>query len=87
MTPLIDWERLARHYVHPTRLGVLDVLALDGGRVLSPNELRRELNEDISNVSYHVNELVGGSFLVLMATAQRRGAVEHFYALAGWEVC
>src|SRR3954451_23495533 len=34
----VDWERLARSTAHPLRVSVLEILGIDGGRVLSPSD-------------------------------------------------
>lgn len=77
----IDWERLARTKVHPLRISILEVLMIDGGRTLSPNEIGFELQVGLSNVSYHVKELFKAGFIELVGTEQRRGASEHYYRL------
>lgn len=76
---MIAWERLARAMVHPLRISILEVLMLDGGRAMSPNELRQELQMPLSNVDYHVRALVDAGMLELVGTQPRRGATEHFY--------
>lgn len=78
---LIDWERLARTHSHPLRISILEVLALDGGRVLSPSDLAYELQMPLSNVSYHVTELCNSEFLELVTESPVRGATEHFYEI------
>ncbi len=79
---LIDWERLARAHSHPLRVSILEVLAMDGGRLLSPSDLSYELQVDLSNVSYHVTELKKKEFVVQAFEQPVRGATEHFYKLA-----
>ena len=39
----MDWQRLARANTHPLRISVMEVLAMDGGRTLSPSDLSYEL--------------------------------------------
>jgi DNA-binding transcriptional ArsR family regulator len=80
---LIPWKALSRAFVHPLRISILEVLAIDGGRVLSPNELSQELQVPLSSVSYHVEELAKADLLELVDEKPVRGAVEHFYRLAG----
>lgn len=80
---LVNWEALSRAFVHPLRVSILEVLAMDGGRVLSPSDLRHELQAHLSSVSYHVEELVKAGFLELVEEKPVRGALEHFYCLAG----
>jgi predicted transcriptional regulator len=45
----------------------------------SPNELKKALNEGLSQVSYHVKVLKDFGMIELTRTEPRRGAVEHFY--------
>lgn len=37
----VNWERLARATAHPLRISILEILGIDGGRVLSPSESAR----------------------------------------------
>ena len=83
MTTSINWEKVARAKVHPTQVAVLDLLGMDLGRSMSPNEMAFELQEPLGNISYHVKELAKAQLLELGDTAQRRGALEHYYRLAG----
>jgi hypothetical protein len=78
---LIDWERLARGQCGFLRVSILEVMALDGGRTLSPTDLKHELQAPISNVNYHVRELQKMGMIDIVAEAPVRGATEHFYAL------
>jgi DNA-binding transcriptional ArsR family regulator len=69
-------SRLAKAFSHPMRghiLGILDT------RVASPNEIAQELGERLPNVSYHVRALHDLGCIELVRTAQRRGAIEHYY--------
>jgi predicted ArsR family transcriptional regulator len=77
----MDWQRLARANTHPLRISVLEVLAMDGGRTLSPSDLSYELRVPLSNVNYHVTELVKSGLIELTSQRQVRGATEHFYHL------
>jgi predicted ArsR family transcriptional regulator len=75
----MEWQRLARANTHPLRISVLEVLAMDGGRTLSPSDLSCELRVPLSNVNYHVTELVKSGLIELTRQRQVRGATEHFY--------
>ena len=75
----MDWQRLARANTHPLRISVLEALAMDGGRTLSPSDLSFELRVPLSNVNYHVTELVKSGMIELASQRQVRGATEHFY--------
>src|SRR3954470_5235289 len=81
----VDWERLARATAHPLRVSILEILGIDGGRVLSPNELSRELQIPLSNTNYHVTELAKADLIELVRERQVRGATEHFYRLPAEE--
>jgi predicted transcriptional regulator len=78
----VDWEALARASAHPLRISILEVLGLDGGRTLSPNELSKELQTPRSNANYHVTELHKAGLLRLAHRRPVRGVVENFYQLA-----
>src|SRR3954453_920122 len=77
----VNWERLARATAHPLRISILEILGLDGGRVLSPSDLSRELQIPLSNTNYHVTELAKADLIELVRERQVRGATEHFYRL------
>jgi DNA-binding transcriptional ArsR family regulator len=72
---LID-ARLAKALAHPLRVRLL--AALDKG-VASPNQLAEQVQQPLQNVSYHVRVLLSLGCVELVRTAQRRGAIEHFY--------
>ena len=72
---LID-ARLAKALAHPLRVRLL--AALNEG-VASPNQLSEQVEEPLQNVSYHVRVLLSLGCFELVRTAQRRGAIEHFY--------
>jgi DNA-binding transcriptional ArsR family regulator len=61
---------------HPLRAALLAILA---ERTSSPAEMARELDEDLSNVSYHTKQLVELECAELVSTRPVRGALEHFY--------
>ena len=77
----MNWERLARANTHPLRVSILEVLAIDGGRTLSPKDLSLELQAPLSTVNYHVTELRRSDLLKVVDEQQVRGAIEHFYSL------
>jgi DNA-binding transcriptional ArsR family regulator len=72
---LVD-HRLAKALSHPLRARILAIL---NDRVASPNEIAGMLEERLPNVSYHARALVDLECIELVRTAQRRGAVEHYY--------
>src|SRR3954452_16541200 len=75
----MDWERLARANTHPLRISVMEVLEMDGGRTISPSDLSCEVRVPLSNVNYHVTELLRSGLIELAGERQVRGATEHFY--------
>jgi DNA-binding transcriptional ArsR family regulator len=79
----VNWEHLARATAHPLRVSILEILGIDGGRVLSPSDLSRELQIPLSNTNYHVTELAKAGLIELVRERQVRGATEHFYRLPG----
>ena len=68
--------RLLKAFTHPLRVAIL--ARLDEA-VLSPKELASELRSPLPVVSYHVRELERLKMIELVKTAQRRGAVQHWY--------
>jgi DNA-binding transcriptional ArsR family regulator len=69
-------ERLAKALSHPMRARILAIL---NDRVASPNEIAEMIDERLPNVSYHVRALLELECITLVSTAQRRGAIEHYY--------
>jgi DNA-binding transcriptional ArsR family regulator len=72
---LVD-QRLAKALSHPLRARIFAIL---NERVASPTEIADILEERLPNVSYHVRALVDLECVELVRTAQRRGAIEHYY--------
>src|SRR5919112_5439756 len=72
---LVD-PRIAKALSHPMRARILGIL---DERVASPNEISEQIDERLPNVSYHVRALLDLGCIELVDTAQRRGAVEHYY--------
>ena len=77
----VNWEQLARATAHPLRVSILEILGIDGGRILSPSDLSQELQIPLSNTNYHVTELAKANLIVLVRQRAVRGATEHFYTL------
>jgi DNA-binding transcriptional ArsR family regulator len=69
-------QRLLKGLSHSLRA---QILAFMNERAWSPRELQRELDEGLSQVSYHVKVLHDYDLIELTGTEPRRGAVEHFY--------
>jgi DNA-binding transcriptional ArsR family regulator len=69
-------QRLVKALAHPLRVEILGIL---NERMASPNELSKELDEGLSQVSYHVKVLKDFECIEMVKTEPRRGAVEHYY--------
>ena len=72
---LVD-PRIAKALSHPMRARILMIL---NEQVASPNEIAGMIEERLPNVSYHVRALEELECIELVSTAQRRGAIEHYY--------
>ena len=69
-------ENTIKAMSHPLRASILRLLT---ERTASPAEMARELDEELSNVSYHTKQLVEFECAELVSTRPVRGALEHFY--------
>lgn len=69
-------QRLIKALAHPLRV---EILAILNDRMASPNELSKELEEGLSQISYHVKVLKDFECIEMVKTEPRRGAVEHYY--------
>jgi DNA-binding transcriptional ArsR family regulator len=69
-------QRIIKALGHELRV---EILAILNDRMSSPNQLSKELDEGLSQVSYHVKVLKDFDMIELVKTEPRRGAVEHFY--------
>lgn len=78
----LPWERIARANTHPLKISILEVLSIDGGRVMSPTDLKTELQERLANVDYHIGKLYDQGLVGLVREVPIRGVTEHFYRLA-----
>jgi hypothetical protein len=74
-TEAID-QNLVRAVAHPLRVQILEILS---DQVASPNLLADQLDSGLTDVAYHTRALDRCGCLELVDTAQRRGALEHFY--------
>ncbi len=75
---LVDYRRM-RALSNEDRVRIFAALC---ERVASPKELSEELNEGLSQVSYHVSVLRECRLIVLDHKVPVRGAMEHFYRAA-----
>jgi DNA-binding transcriptional ArsR family regulator len=69
-------EQLVKGLSHPLRTECLTILT---DRVASPRQIAEALDEDLSNVSYHVRVLSELGLIELVKEEPVRGAVAHFY--------
>jgi len=80
MSTKVDRKKATQNRIkamnHPLRATLLRILV---ERTSSPAEMARELDEDLSNVSYHTKQLVELECAELVSTRPVRGALEHFY--------
>ena len=67
---------LVRALGHPLRVEILQIL---NERDASPNELVDLLEVPLGNIAYHTRVLERCGCVELVRTAQRRGAVEHYF--------
>jgi len=74
-TETID-QRLVMSVAHPLRIKILEALS---DHVASPNALSEKFEAGLTGVAYHTRALDRLGALELVDTAQRRGAIEHFY--------
>ncbi len=81
----IDQE-LVKALSHPIRVEILEALQ---GRVASPNELSKDLDETLKVISYHAKTLVKCGCLELVNSAPRQGVSEQFFGVVarsmGWQ--
>lgn len=69
-------QQMVKGLSHPLRVECLTVLS---HRIASPREIAESLDEDLSNVSYHVRVLSELGLIELVREEPVRGAVAHFY--------
>src|ERR1700761_8661927 len=69
-------QRLVRALGHPLRVKILEIVQV---RNASPSELTEMLSAPLGNVAYHVRVLEKCGCIEQVATARRRGAVEHYF--------
>lgn len=69
-------EALVKALNHPVRVKALTILS---ERAASPTEISKQLDEHLSNVSYHIRVLKDLGLIELAREAPVRGTIEHFY--------
>lgn len=81
--PASTQEAVIKALGHPIRVKALTILA---ERVASPKEISREIEEELSNVSYHVRVLTELGLVEVVEEESIRGSVAHFYKTVEREV-
>jgi len=71
-------QELVRALSHPVRVEILQTLE---GRIASPAEISKEIDQRIGVVSYHASTLLRCGCLELVHSRGRRGAIENFFAV------
>jgi DNA-binding transcriptional ArsR family regulator len=71
-------QELVRALAHPVRVEILQTLE---GRIASPAEISKEIDQRIGVVSYHASTLLRCGCLELVHSRGRRGAIENFFAV------
>lgn len=71
-------QELVRALSHPIRMEILEALQ---GRIASPAELSREMNQSLGVISYHAKTLVRCGCLELVHAEPRRGTLENFFGI------
>lgn len=69
-------QRLIKAMAHPLRV---QILTLTNERPWSPSDTAKELDEGLSQVSYHFKVLRKLGCIEVVRTEPRRGAIEHYY--------
>ncbi len=72
-----ETELLLQALGHPMRRAILRQMPKND--TISPSEMAPELEETVSNVSYHFRMLNRSPAIKLAKEAQVRGATQHFY--------
>ncbi len=78
------WNALIQHFVHPTKVHVLEAL-LWIGQPLSAADLENIFDGSPKHgvITYHIKCLANPGILECVGTRQVRGATEEFYWLVG----
>lgn len=71
----IDQE-LVKALSHPIRIEILEALR---GRIASPSELSREMDQRLGVISYHTKTLVKCGCLELVHAEARQGSIESYF--------
>lgn len=69
-------QELVKALSHPLRVEILETLR---GRIASPTELSREMDQHLGVISYHTKTLVKCGCLELVHAEARRGSIESYF--------
>jgi DNA-binding transcriptional ArsR family regulator len=75
-------QKLLAALAHPTRRQILREMMVGGGPPRSPRQVSVELDETLSNVSYHFRVLAEAGVIELVSTRPVRGSTQHFYGVS-----
>jgi hypothetical protein len=79
----LDGEQIENSF-HPIQVDVLEVVGLDGGRLLSVTEIAFEVQRPRTTVGYHVRRLVGDRILGAWAPRGSRNARKRYFWSGGY---
>lgn len=83
----IDWGRIGETLLHETKIVILGIIETAEGPV-SPKEIDEITDIGLSNISYHAKTMLDEfEWLVIAKEIPRRGAMQHYYALADDILC
>jgi DNA-binding transcriptional ArsR family regulator len=71
-------QEIAKALSHPIRVEILEALQ---GRVASPVELSKEMDQTVGVISYHAKTLLKCGCVELVHSKPDRGSLEHFFGL------
>ncbi len=74
----MKWEKLARAFVHPLRVKILEEIEASESP-LSATNLLSISDASLGVTSYHVKELAKAGLIEFSHSTPRRGALEKFY--------
>ena len=75
----VDWERVAKAFLHPLQVKILEQAAGDPEWRFSPSELASAYDVPLGIVAYHVKALYGQGLLRSAGKRARPGVMQHYY--------
>lgn len=79
----MDWEKLARAFVHPLRVQIYEAISTSSKPMYSGDLVDQLENTYGGQVSFHLTALEEAGLIVLDHKERRRGATAKFYREAG----